>query len=49
MGGETSDRQWNDVLGCLGAGARDAEYMRRWARELGVEDLLERALAAAGT
>jgi hypothetical protein len=47
MGGETSDRQWSDVLGCLGAGARDIDYLRHWAKDLGVADLLERALAAA--
>jgi hypothetical protein len=47
MGGETSDRQWSDVLGCLGATARDIDYLRHWARDLGVADLLERALAAA--
>jgi hypothetical protein len=47
MGGESSDRQWNDVLGCLGAARRDVAYMRRWARQLGVEDLLEVALVAA--
>ena len=47
MGGETSDRQWSDVLGCLGAADRDVECMRRWARSLRVADLLDRALAAA--
>jgi hypothetical protein len=47
MGGEVSERQWRDVLGVLKvqAGGLDLEYMRRWARELGVDDLLERALA----
>ncbi len=41
MGGEVSD-----VLGVLKvqAGALDLEYLRSWARELGVDDLLERAL-----
>ena len=46
LGGEVSDRQWSDVLGCLQAGARDLHYLRQWARELGLSDLLERALAA---
>jgi hypothetical protein len=47
MGGEVSERQWRDVLGVLKvqAGGLDLEYLRRWARELGVDDLLERALA----
>ncbi len=46
MGGETSERQWRDVLGMLQVqqGRLDAEYMRRWAKELGVQDLLERAM-----
>jgi hypothetical protein len=46
MGGEVSERQWRDVLGVLKvqAGALDLEYLRRWARELGVDGLLERAL-----
>jgi hypothetical protein len=47
LGGEVSDRQWNDVLGCLRAGPRDLGYLRHWARELQVADLLERALEAA--
>lgn len=45
-GGEVSDRQWRDVLGVLaatGAGLNRA-YLLRWAVELGVADLLERAL-----
>ncbi len=46
MGGEVSERQWRDVLGALKvqAGALDLEYLHRWASELGVDDLLERAL-----
>jgi hypothetical protein len=47
MGGEVSDRQWSDVLGCLQAGARDVDYLRHWAGELRLTDLLERALVAA--
>jgi len=44
-GGEVSDRQWGDLIGVLDVqGARlDKEYLRRWARELGLSDLLERA------
>lgn len=47
MGGETSDRQWRDVLGLIrvSGGSLDLTYLRHWAKVLGVEDLLERALA----
>jgi hypothetical protein len=45
-GGEVSERQWLDVLGILKvrAGALDLEYLRKWARELDITDLLEKAL-----
>jgi len=45
-GGEISDSQWRDVLGILKirAGELDLDYLRRWADELKVGDLLERAL-----
>jgi hypothetical protein len=47
LGGEVSDRQWRDVLGvlCAQAGRLDLEYLRRWAKEQGTLDLLDRALA----
>ncbi len=47
---ETSERQWDDVsrlLKLLGDSA-DLAYLRRAADSVGVEDLLERALAEAG-
>ena len=46
MGGEVSDRQWRDIIGVLKtrAGELDLEYLRKWASELHVSDLLERAL-----
>lgn len=49
IGGRSSDRQWNDVLGVLRtqAGNLNHAYMRRWARELEVRDLLEDALSEA--
>lgn len=49
LGGEASDRQWRDVLGVLKIRAKDLDlaYLRKWARELKVSDLLERALQDA--
>jgi hypothetical protein len=45
-GGETSERQWWDIVGVLRVNANtDTTYLRRWAAELEVTDLLERALA----
>lgn len=47
-GGEVSERQWGDVLGVLRvAVGLDETYLRRGAAELGVADLLARALAEA--
>jgi hypothetical protein len=45
-GGEVSENQWKDVLGILKVqgDSLDMVYLRQWARELRVEDLLERAL-----
>jgi hypothetical protein len=45
-GGESSDRQWRDVLGVLKLQRNDLDLadMRQWATELGVLDLLDRAL-----
>jgi hypothetical protein len=46
-GGESSERQWADVVGLLTAGRAtlDQGFLDRWAVELGVSDLLERARA----
>lgn len=50
MGGETSDRQWNDLLGMLKlqGNALDFAYLQRWATALQVEDLLKRVYDDAG-
>ena len=44
-GGEVSERQWQDVLSILAAarGQLDETYLERWALELGIADLLDRA------
>ena len=49
-GGRVSERQWRDILGVLSVQARrlDLRYLREWASNLGVADLLERALAEVG-
>jgi hypothetical protein len=49
-GGETSERNWNDLLGVCRtvSGQLDVVYLRRWAGYLKVEDLLERLLAESG-
>ena len=46
LGGEVSDRQWRDVLGVLKVqqSSLDYEYMRHWAGDIGLSDLLERAI-----
>jgi len=46
LGNEISDRQWRDILGVLKvqAGRLDMDYLRKWAAELQVADLLQRAL-----
>jgi len=51
LGGEASDRQWRDVLGILKiqAGKLDLDYIRKWAKELGISDLLERILTQSAT
>jgi len=48
LGGETSDRQWTDILGIVRTqGDRlDLAYLRKWAGALEVQDLLDRALAS---
>lgn len=49
-GNGDSERHWNDVLGMLKVRAAhlDVGYLRYWAAQLGVSDLLERAYDEAG-
>jgi hypothetical protein len=49
LGNEVSDQQWRDVLGILKVQTDrlDHDYLRQWAVELNVADLLERALGEA--
>lgn len=50
MGNEISDRQWQDVQSVLRSQQEqlDLSYLHRWAAELGLSDLLQRALGEAG-
>ena len=50
MGGEVSEHQWLHVLGVLKvqAQALDFAYLRQWAEQLVLTDLLHRALKEAG-
>lgn len=50
LGGESSDRQWSDVLAMLKARPErlDLNYMEEMANQLGVADLLARARRQAG-
>ena len=49
LGGEDSDRQWADVLGVLrlNVGQLDMQLLQESAQEVGVTDLLQRAVNAA--
>lgn len=48
-GGEVSERQWRDVVGLfrVQGSLLDHVYLQKWGAELGVDDLLERAIAEA--
>jgi len=50
LGGGASERQWSDLLGVLKVQSKrlNLDYLRKWAVELGIIDLLERALSEAG-
>lgn len=46
LGGSVSERQWKDILGVIKVQGDllDKSYLLKWAKELSVEDLLEKAL-----
>ena len=46
LGGQVSERQWLDILGVLKTRAweLDLAYLEKWAADINVTDLLERAL-----
>ena len=50
QGGEISEIQWRDVVAILKqqAAQLDTDYLRKWATELSVADLLDRACREAG-
>jgi hypothetical protein len=45
LGDEISERQWSDVLGVMKVQEEnlDRAYLQKWAAEIGVEDLMEKA------
>jgi len=49
LGGETSERQWRDILGVLDLqrDRLDFVYLQTWAAQLSIQDLLQRAIQAA--
>jgi len=49
-GGGISERQWDDLLSVLKvqANALDYDYLKRWAADLALSDLLEKAFDDAG-
>lgn len=50
-GGETSERQWRDVVGVMQVqlDQLDQAYLNKWAADLSVSDLLQGAWAEART
>ncbi len=50
MGGNVSDRQWQDILGIIKVQGDllDMNYLRYWTAELELSDLLEQILGEAG-
>jgi hypothetical protein len=49
-GGESSDRQWNDILAVIKVQSfnLDLDYLEKWASELEIKDLKDKALDESG-
>lgn len=49
LGGEVSERQWDDVLGVIQVQGQvlDRDYMSGWAEQLGIADLFQQLLQEA--
>jgi hypothetical protein len=47
LGGQISDRQWNDVLGIATSRPLDWQYLWSWGPALGIMELLEKLLGEA--
>ena len=49
MGGQVSERQWQDILGVLKvqAGLLDMQYLLSWAKKLKLMELLDKAIREA--
>ncbi len=50
LGGNVSERQWLDVVGVIKVQGKnlDLEYLKHWANELNINDLLNKALDDSG-
>jgi hypothetical protein len=50
LGGEVSDRQWNDIVRVMESqeGRLDRNYLEKWAAHFSVSSLLAKSLAQAG-
>jgi hypothetical protein len=50
LGGEVSERQWKDLIGVLKIQGKklDFNYLKKWASDLGLSTLLDKAINEAG-
>jgi hypothetical protein len=50
-GGEISQRQWRDILGIINLQFErlNRDYLNKWAEDLGIDDLLQRAMNEANS
>ncbi|GAJ09056.1 unnamed protein product [marine sediment metagenome] len=49
-GGQSSEQQWNDVLGVFAVQAEklDFKYLKKWSSTLGINELLDKAISDTG-